>query len=108
MVDLSHLVDLTTNTEMGSSQLDYLVKAREKKQANTIRLLKEDLENLSKQQQEVKLKQLEISEDYKPLKSISDDVIVQDKRPELDAEQRTTHLEKLFETSIERESWRKV
>ncbi|CAL5392471.1 unnamed protein product [Camellia sinensis] len=46
-------------------ELAHLVKNWEYKQANVNRLLREELDNLSKQRQEVKLKQLEIFEEYR-------------------------------------------
>lgn len=54
--DFNRLVDLTTYSEKGSSQLTYLVKNWEYRQANAARLLREELDTLSKQQQEAELK----------------------------------------------------
>ncbi|CAN4128216.1 unnamed protein product [Withania somnifera] len=64
IVDFKRLVELTNYSERGSSQLAYLVKNWEYKQENAVRLLREELENLSKQQQESELKKLEILEKY--------------------------------------------
>lgn len=64
IVDFKRLVELTNYSEKGSSQLAYLVKNWEYKQENAVRLLREELDNLSKQQQESELKKLEILEKY--------------------------------------------
>lgn len=133
--DFNRLVDLTTYSEKGSSQLAYLVKNWEYRQANAARLLREELDTLSKQQQEAELKKLEILEEHRfeeqtyggdkrPVSILDEvydiwqevprkrnDVVVQDKRPEIDAEhdtvlywkQRAMYLEKLLEASIQRE-----
>ncbi|XP_049415700.1 histidine kinase 5 [Solanum stenotomum] len=136
IVDFKRLVELTNYSEKGSSQLAYLVKNWEYKQENAVRLLREELDNLSKQQQESELKKLEILEKYqfeeeryggdkRPISILDEelkryifqeaprkknDVKIQDKL-EIDAEydsikywkQRATHLEKLLETSAQRE-----
>lgn len=136
IVDFKRLVELTNYSEKGSSQLAYLVKNWEYKQENAVRLLREELDNLSKQQQESELKKLEILEKYqfeeeryggdkRPISILDEDlkryifqeaprkrndVKIQDKL-EIDAEydsikywkQRATHLEKLLETSGQRE-----
>ncbi|KAL5559569.1 hypothetical protein UlMin_035780 [Ulmus minor] len=135
IVDFKRLLELTNYSEKGSSQLAYLVKSWEYKQANVVRLLREELDILSKQKQEVELRQLEILEEHRfeeetyggdkrPV-SILDEVydiwpdvprrksavVVQNKRVEIDAEydsilywkQRALHLEKLLETSMQRE-----
>lgn len=133
--DFNRLVDLTTYSEKGSSQLAYLVKNWEYRQANAARLLREELDTLSKQQQEAELKKLEILEEHRfeeqtyggdkrPVSILDEvydiwqevprkrnDVVVQDKRPEIDAEhdtvlywkQRAMYLEKLLVASIQRE-----
>ncbi|CAL5335516.1 unnamed protein product [Camellia sinensis] len=64
IVDFKRLSELSNYSEKGLSQLAHLVKNWEYKQANADRLLKEKLDNLSKQRQEVKLKQLDIFEEY--------------------------------------------
>ncbi|CAN6682500.1 unnamed protein product [Malus baccata var. baccata] len=64
IVDFQRLVELTNYTDKGSSQLAFLVKHWEYKQANVVRLLREELDSLSKQRQEVELKKLEILEDH--------------------------------------------
>lgn len=112
-VDFNRLVDLTTYSEKGSSQLSNLVKSWEYKQANAVRLLREELDNLSKQQKKVELKKLEMIEEHRfeehkyggnkrPV-SVSDevydiwqevprrrnDVVVHDQRPEVEAEYDT-------------------
>ncbi|KAK3031542.1 hypothetical protein RJ639_035455 [Escallonia herrerae] len=113
IVDFKRLLELTNYSEKGSSQLSYLVKNWEYKQANAVRLLREELENLSKKREEVELKKLEILEEHrfeeeryggdKRLVSILDDVydiwqavprrkndvITCDKRLEIDAEYDT-------------------
>ncbi|KVH95575.1 CheY-like superfamily, partial [Cynara cardunculus var. scolymus] len=65
IVDFKRLVELTSYSEKGSSQLSYLVKNWEYKQENAVRLLREELDNLSKQQHEVELKKLEILEQHR-------------------------------------------
>lgn len=64
-VDFKRLVELTDYSEKGSSQLSFLVKNWEYRQANAVRLLREELDNLSKQKQEVELKHLEILEEHR-------------------------------------------
>ncbi|XP_061374986.1 histidine kinase 5-like [Gastrolobium bilobum] len=136
IADFKRLMELTNFTEKGSSQLAYLMKHWEYKQANIVRLLREELDNLSKQRQDVELRKLEILEEHRfeeeryggdkrPVSILddiydiwqdvpcrkSDDVVVQNKRIEIDAEydtviywkQRAMHLEKLLEASIQRE-----
>ncbi|KAI3698414.1 hypothetical protein L2E82_41942 [Cichorium intybus] len=135
IVDFKRLAELTNYSEKGSSQLAYLVKNWEYKQEKAVRLLREELDNLSKQQHEVQLKKQEIFEqhrfkeeryggDKRPV-SVSDevneifqdvpkkinDVSVQDKHVEIDAEydtviywkQKALHLGKLLEESVQRE-----
>jgi hypothetical protein len=65
IVDFHHLVELTNYTDRGSSQLAHLVQHWEYKQANAVRLLREELDILSKQREEVELKKLEILEDFR-------------------------------------------
>lgn len=78
IVDFEHLVELTNYSEKGSFQLAYLVKNWEDRQANAVRLLREELDNLSKQKQEVELKHLEILEEHRFEEKSS---YVSDKRP---------------------------
>ena len=135
IADFKRLMELTNFTEKGSSQLAYLMKHWEYKQANVVRLLREELDNLSKQRQDVELRKLEILEEHRfeeeryggdkrPVSILDDlydiwqdvprrksDVVVPNKRIEIDAEydtvkywkQRAMHLEKLLEASIQRE-----
>ncbi|KAF7830390.1 histidine kinase 5 [Senna tora] len=135
IADFKRLMELTNYTDKGSSQLTYLMKHWEYKQANAVRLLREELDNLSKQRQEVELRKLKILEEHRfeeeryggdkrPVSILDEvydiwedtprrksDVVVQNKRIEIDAEydtvvywkQRALHLEKLLEASIERE-----
>ncbi|KAL8264043.1 hypothetical protein R6Q59_022173 [Mikania micrantha] len=77
ILDFKRLIELTNYSEKGSSQLSYLVKNWEWKQENAVRLLREELENLRKQQHEFKLKKLEISEEHR----FEDDNYGGDKRP---------------------------
>ncbi|OMO86151.1 hypothetical protein CCACVL1_09766 [Corchorus capsularis] len=110
IVDFKHLLDLTKYTNQGSSQLAYLVKHWEYKQANAVRLLREELDNLSRQRQESELKKLEIIEEHRfeeeryggdkrPISILDEvydfwqevprrknDVVVPSKRVEIDAE----------------------
>ncbi|KAJ6434784.1 hypothetical protein OIU84_000091 [Salix udensis] len=65
IVDFHHLVGLTNYTDRGSAQLTHLVQHWEYKQANAVRLLREELDILSKQREEVELKKLEILEDFR-------------------------------------------
>jgi signal transduction histidine kinase len=135
IVDFQRLYELSNYSEKGSSQLAYLVKNWEHKQANAVRLLREELDSLSKQQQAVELKKLEILEEHRfeeqfigdkrPISILDEvvyniwgdaprrknDVVVQDKQVEIDAEydtavywkQRAMHLERLLEASVQRE-----
>ncbi|KAL1291010.1 hypothetical protein HN51_059561 [Arachis hypogaea] len=65
IADFKRLMELTNFTEKGSSQLAYLMKHWEYKQANAVRLLREELDNLSKQRQDVELRKLEILEEHR-------------------------------------------
>ncbi|CAI9094777.1 OLC1v1030571C1 [Oldenlandia corymbosa var. corymbosa] len=65
IVDFKRLLELNGSSETGSSQLAHLVKNWEYKQAYAVRLLREELDNLSKQQQESELKKLEILEEHR-------------------------------------------
>ncbi|KAL8536842.1 hypothetical protein ACS0TY_012136 [Phlomoides rotata] len=65
IVDFKRLMELTNYSDKGNWQLNNLVKNWEYKQANAVRLLREELDNLSKQQQEVELKKLEILEEHR-------------------------------------------
>ncbi|XP_027356714.1 histidine kinase 5 [Abrus precatorius] len=136
IVDFKRLMELTNFTEKGSSQLAYLMKHWEYKQANVARLLREELDNLSQQRQDVELRKLEILEEHRfeeeryggdkrPVSILDDiyddiwqdvpsrksDVVVQNKKIEIDAEydtviywkQRALHLEKQLEASVHRE-----
>lgn len=134
IVDFKRLMELTNYTDKGSSQLSYLMKHWEYKQANAVRLLREELDNLSKQRREVELRKLEIIEDHRfeeepygdkrPVSILDEvydiwpdaqcgkcDVVIQNKKIEIDAEydtivywkQRALHLEKLLEASVQRE-----
>lgn len=136
IADFKRLIELTNFTEKGSSQLANLMKHWEYKQANVARLLREELDNLSKQRKDVELRKLEILEEHRfeeeryggdkrPVSILDDiydiwqqdvpcrksDVVVQNKRIEIDAEydtvvywkQRAAHLEKLLEASMMRE-----
>ncbi|CAK8568519.1 unnamed protein product [Lathyrus sativus] len=136
IADFKRLIELTNFTEKGSSQLANLMKHWEYKQANVARLLREELDNLSKQRKDVELRKLEILEEHRfekeryggdkrPVSILDDiydiwqqdvpcrksDVVVKNKRIEIDAEfdtvvywkQRAVHLEKLLEASLMRE-----
>ncbi|CAM8916449.1 unnamed protein product [Rhodiola kirilowii] len=65
VVDFQHLLELTNYSEKGSSQLGYLVKSWELKQANAVGLLKEELDNLSKLRKASELKKWEIQEEHR-------------------------------------------
>ncbi|KAJ4958124.1 hypothetical protein NE237_025235 [Protea cynaroides] len=116
LFDFKRLLELTNYSEKGSTQLSYLVKHWEYKQANAVRLLNEELDILCKQRQEVELKKLEILEelrygeekfsgDKRSISIINEvydiwedvprrkrDVVVQNKNLEIDAEyDNSTH-----------------
>jgi hypothetical protein len=138
IADFQRLMELTNYTEKGSSQLAYLMQHWEYKQANAVRLLREELDNLSKQRKEVELRKLEIIKDNnrfeeesyagdkRPVSILDDayytwqdlpvairksDVVVENKRVEIEAEydtvlywkHRSQDLEKQLEASIRRE-----
>ncbi|XP_047339554.1 histidine kinase 5-like [Impatiens glandulifera] len=127
IVDFQRLAELTNYSEKGSTQLANLLKHWNYKQANAVRLLEEEIDNLSKQRQEVELKRLEILEEHRfeqeiyygdkrpipnlDVPSMTKDAVVQDKKLEIDAEfdtvlywkQRAMNLEKLLEASVQRE-----
>ncbi|KAL0324000.1 UNVERIFIED_CONTAM: Histidine kinase [Sesamum calycinum] len=65
IVDFKRLMELTNYSDKGNWQLANLIKNWEYRQANAVRLLREELENLSKQQEEVELKKLEILEEHR-------------------------------------------
>ena len=64
-VDFKRLLELTNYSEKGSNDLGHLVKHWEYKQANAVRLLNEEIDNLSKQRKKVELKKLEILEEHR-------------------------------------------
>ncbi|KAK4274513.1 hypothetical protein QN277_017721 [Acacia crassicarpa] len=135
IVDFKRLMELTNYTDKGSSQLSHLMKHLEYKQANALQLLREELDNLSKQRHEVELRKLQILEelrfeeetygDKRPVSILDEiydlwqdvprrkkcDVVVQNKRIEIDAEydtsvhwkQKALDLEKMLEASVQRE-----
>ncbi|KAG4934151.1 hypothetical protein JHK87_048153 [Glycine soja] len=137
IADFQRLMELTNYTDKGSSQLAYLMQHWEYKQANAVRLLREELDNLSKQRKEVELRKLEILKDNRfeeenyggdkrpvsildevyytwqdvPVPLRKSDVVVQNKRIEIEAEydtvvywkQRALQLEKQLEASVQRE-----
>ncbi|KAG5244488.1 histidine kinase [Salix suchowensis] len=126
IVDFHHLVELTNYTDRGSSQLAHLVQHWEYKQANAVRLLREELDILSKQREEVELKKLEILEDfrfdeeryggdkrqisildeildiYQDIPRRKSDIIVQSKRVHIDAEFDTVAYWKQRAVHLER------
>ncbi|XP_045823633.1 histidine kinase 5-like [Trifolium pratense] len=121
VADFQRIVELTNCTNQGSFQLANLTKHWEYKQANAVRLLQEELDKLSKQREEVELKNLELLKDNNRFEeesyggdkcpvSILDDV-VQNKRVESEAEydtnvywkNRAFELERQMEGSIQRE-----
>lgn len=65
ILDLKWLTELTDFTDKGSAQLIHLVKHWEYKQANVVRLLREELDNLSRQRHEAELKELRILEEHR-------------------------------------------
>ncbi|CAL5434838.1 unnamed protein product [Camellia sinensis] len=117
IVDFKHLSELSNYSEKGSSQLAHLVKNWEYKQANADQLLREELDNLSKQGKSY-------SGDKRPISILDaiydilpdvprrrNDMVVQNKGLEIEAEydiviywkQRAMHLQKLLKASIQRE-----
>ncbi|CAK7354120.1 unnamed protein product [Dovyalis caffra] len=115
IVDFHHLVELTNYTDGGSSQLAQLVQQWEYEQANAVRILREELDSLSKQREEVELKKGRIFSPrkkdrvisiYQDIPGIKGDIIVQSKG-EFDTvaywKQRAAHSEKLSEASVHRE-----
>ncbi|KAK1370010.1 Sortase system response regulator [Heracleum sosnowskyi] len=64
-IDFNRLVELTTYSEKGSSQLRKHIKEWEYKQANAVRLLREELDFLSKQQKKAKLEKLEMIKEHR-------------------------------------------
>ncbi|KAJ6743809.1 TWO-COMPONENT HISTIDINE PROTEIN KINASE [Salix viminalis] len=126
IVDFHHLVELTNYTDRGTSQLAHLVQHWEYKQANAVRLLREELDILSKQREEVELKKLEILEDfrfeeeryggdkrqisildeildiYQDIPRRKSDIIVQSKRVHIDAEFDTVAYWKQRSVHLER------
>ncbi|GAU17667.1 hypothetical protein TSUD_07290 [Trifolium subterraneum] len=129
IADFQRIVELTNCTNQGSSQLANLTKHWEYKQANAVRLLREELDKLSKQREEVELKKLELLKDNnrfekesyrgdkRPVSILDDvaikknDVVIQNEIIEVEAEydnvvywkNRATDLERQFEASIRRE-----
>ncbi|KAL8499444.1 hypothetical protein ACS0TY_022420 [Phlomoides rotata] len=130
VVDFKRLMELTNYSDKGNWQLAKLVKNWEFRQANAVRLLREELDSLSKQQQQVELKKLEILEEHRfesdgyggdkrPISILDDklrylyqeaprrrniDVVPhKEKVEEVYWKQRGTSLEKLLEASLERE-----
>ncbi|XP_074280411.1 histidine kinase 5-like isoform X2 [Silene latifolia] len=112
--DLEHLNEMMGQSEKGSSQLSYLVQHWEYKQANAVRLLREEVDHLSKQREEAELKRLEILEPYdcnKVAPKKKYEVLAESKGLEIDAEydtvvywkQRAVFLEKMLEESRQRE-----
>jgi len=109
IADYQRIVELTDYTDIGSSQLATLTKHWEYKQANAVRLLREELDNLSKQREEVEHKKCEILKDNDV--AIRKNDVIQHKRIEIEAEyddvvywkHRSRDLEKRLEGSIRRE-----
>lgn len=129
IADFQRLMELTNYTDKGSSQLAYLMKHWEYKQANAVRLLREELDNLSKQRKEVELRKLEILKDSnrfeeesyggdkRPVSILDDvyytwqdlpvairksDIVVQSKRIEIEAEYDTVIYWKQQAVDLER------
>jgi hypothetical protein len=129
IADFQRIVELTDYTDIASSQLANLTKHWEYKQANAVRLLREELDNLSKQREEVELKKCEILKDNNGFEEESyggekhpdsildgvairkNDAVIQNKRIEIEAEyddvvywkHRSRDMEKRLEGSIRRE-----
>ncbi|XP_010525559.1 PREDICTED: histidine kinase 5 [Tarenaya hassleriana] len=130
--DLRRLSELMDSTDQGSSQLTNLVKQWEYMQANAVRLLREELKNLSRQREEAEAKELKIIEEHKfesdgrnanfpvldetcdlfrSFEERKRDKVVERKKIDIDEEydtvaywkQRALNLEKMLEESTERE-----
>ncbi|KAL1532364.1 histidine kinase 5-like [Salvia divinorum] len=65
IVDFNRLMELASYTDKGNWQLANLVRNWEYKQENAVRLLREELDTLSRQQRQVELKKLEILEEHR-------------------------------------------
>lgn len=126
IVDFKRLLELTNYTDKGSSQMAYLVKHWEYRQSNAVRLLREELDNLSRQRQESELKKLEILEEHrfeeegyggdkrpisimdelsdmwKDVRPRKNDVVFQSKRVEVDAEYETVEYWKQRALDLEK------
>lgn len=126
IVDFKRLLELTNYTDKGSSQMAYLVKHWEYRQSNAVRLLREELDNLSRQRQESELKKLEILEEHrfeeegyggdkrpisimdelsdmwKDVRPRKNDVVFQSKRVEIDAEYDTVEYWKQRALDLEK------
>ncbi|MCI31979.1 histidine kinase 5-like, partial [Trifolium medium] len=97
IADFQRIVELTNSTNQGSFQLANLTKHWEYKQANAVRLLREELDKLTKQREEVELKKLELLKDNNrfeeesyggdkcPVAIKKNDVVIQNKRIEIEA-----------------------
>lgn len=131
IADLKRLPELLDSTHQGSSQLTNLVKQWEYMQDNAVRLLREELKNLTRQREEAEAKELKIIEEHKfernepenvpVLDETSDlfrrfrqkkrDALVDSKKIEINEEfdtvaywkQKALSLEKMLEASTERE-----
>lgn len=126
IVDFKRLLELTNYTDKGSSQMAYLIKHWEYRQSNAVRLLREELDNLSRQRQESELKKLEILEEHrfeeegyggdkrpisimdelsdmwKDVRPRKNDVVFQSKRVEVDAEYDTVEYWKQRALDLEK------
>ncbi|KAI3858085.1 hypothetical protein MKW98_029559 [Papaver atlanticum] len=135
-VDFKRLYELTSYSEKGSIQLNNLVKSWEQKQNNAVRRIKEERAILIKPRQEIELKKLDIQDqeehrfdeaslgDKRPVSIFEGDydvweaaprrrldIVVQEKRVEVDAafdtvkywKLKAKQLEKWLEESLQRE-----
>ncbi|CAI0438649.1 unnamed protein product [Linum tenue] len=125
-VDFHHLKALTSYTDRGSHQMSHLMRHWEHQQANAVRLLREELDILSRQREEVELKKLEILEHFQfeednckrpisildkhvelygdgvPRKKFVDFVVRSDRRVELAAESDTVAYWKARAANLEK------
>ncbi|MED6123894.1 hypothetical protein PIB30_053925 [Stylosanthes scabra] len=102
IADFQRLMELTNYTDKGSSQLAYLMKHWEYKQANAVRLLREELDILSRQREEVEQRRLELLQENRFEEDYGGD-----KRPlEASVQREQTLMDKLQESieTIERQS----
>ncbi|XP_026460362.1 histidine kinase 5-like isoform X1 [Papaver somniferum] len=123
-VDMKRLSELTSYSEKGSIQLNNLVKDWKQKQINAVRRLEEERAILIKRRKEIELKKLEIHKEHRSDEAslgdkrlisifegdydrknrdiVEQDIVVQEKRVEVDAEFDTVKYWKLKAKQLEK------